>query len=67
MFELLFLHESINYFSILGTLLILSFMVIVGIFKMNSNDDDDVDDEPEEVTDTLLELALRSNQEGVAA
>ena len=36
LFELLFLHEGINLWSIAGTILILGFMVVVGMLKMQS-------------------------------
>ena len=36
-FELTFLHEPINLWSVSGTILILTFMTIVGIQKMNNN------------------------------
>lgn len=51
-FELTFLHERIDVWSILGTLLILGFMVIVGVFKMKEADEDIhevVAGEPEEL------------------
>ena len=37
-FELAFLHEAINLWSLAGTLLILGFMMIVGSFKMKQAD-----------------------------
>ena len=51
-FELAFLHEAINVWSVAGTLLILGFMVIVGSFKMQQADDtihETVAGEPEEL------------------
>lgn len=51
-FELAFLHEPLNLWSLGGTVLILGFMVIVGIFKMKYADDnihETVAGEPEEL------------------
>lgn len=51
-FELAFLHEPVNVWSVAGTLLILGFMVIVGIFKMKVADEnihETVAGEPEEL------------------
>jgi len=39
LFELVFLHEPINIWSVAGTLLILGFMMIVGSCKMNQADE----------------------------
>lgn len=52
MFELAFLHEPINIWSIAGTLLILGFMTIVGVMKMKVADEnihEIVAGEPEEL------------------
>lgn len=52
LFELTFLHEPINLWSLAGTLLILGFMMIVGSFKMNQADGsihETVAGEPEEL------------------
>ena len=52
MFELAFLHEPINVWSVAGTVIILGFMVIVGIVKMRTADDrihETVAGEPEEL------------------
>ena len=51
-FEMAFLHEAINIWSIAGTVLILGFMVIVGTLKMKDADDnihETVAGEPEEL------------------
>ena len=51
-FEMAFLHEAINSWSIAGTILILGFMVIVGVFKMQEADEtvhETVAGEPEEL------------------
>uniref|UniRef100_A0A7R9ZHZ7 EamA domain-containing protein n=1 Tax=Pseudictyota dubia TaxID=2749911 RepID=A0A7R9ZHZ7_9STRA len=51
-FELVFLHELINVWSILGSLLIIGFMAIVGILKMKDADEtmhETVAGEPEEL------------------
>eukprot|EP00523_Entomoneis_sp_CCMP467_P010974 CAMPEP_0168740672 /NCGR_PEP_ID=MMETSP0724-20121128/12109_1 /TAXON_ID=265536 /ORGANISM="Amphiprora sp., Strain CCMP467" /LENGTH=450 /DNA_ID=CAMNT_0008788133 /DNA_START=239 /DNA_END=1591 /DNA_ORIENTATION=- len=51
-FEMAFLHEPINGWSIAGTVLILGFMMIVGIAKMNVADEnihETVAGEPEEL------------------
>mmetsp|Transcript_24156 Transcript_24156/g.51217 ORF Transcript_24156/g.51217 Transcript_24156/m.51217 type:complete len:413 (-) Transcript_24156:102-1340(-) len=54
-FELAFLHEAIHAWSVAGTVLILGFMVIVGVVKMNESGGNDgihretVAGEPEEL------------------
>ena len=57
-FELLFLHEGINLWSVLGTILIIGFMMVVGVYKMKQQeqypghlqqDSDVVAGEPEEL------------------
>ena len=50
-FEILFLHEGINLWSVSGTVLILGFMSFVGIIKMKQADErihETVAGEPEE-------------------
>jgi drug/metabolite transporter (DMT)-like permease len=50
LFEMLFLHEPINLWSIAGTVLILGFMIVVGMQKMkSSNTKETVAGEPEEL------------------
>uniref|UniRef100_A0A7S3L0E2 EamA domain-containing protein n=1 Tax=Amphora coffeiformis TaxID=265554 RepID=A0A7S3L0E2_9STRA len=52
LFEMLFLHEAINLWSLAGTVLILGFMVVVGILKMQQADEsihETIAGEPEEL------------------
>ncbi|CAB9528215.1 35 member G1 [Seminavis robusta] len=51
-FEILFLHEPMSLWSFLGTLLIIGFMLIVGILKLNDAElghDERIAGEPEEL------------------
>lgn len=64
-FELAFLHEPISFWSIAGTVLILGFMVVVGLLKMNKADEtvhETVAGEPEELA--LLFSAERDVRHG---
>ena len=54
LFELMFLHEPINLFSVAGTVLIIGFMALVGFFKMKDATDHDY----ETVAGETEELAL---------
>jgi drug/metabolite transporter (DMT)-like permease len=55
-FELMFLHEGINGWSLAGTGLILGFMMIVGISKVaESNSDSDKDDHASSETKTATD------------
>ena len=60
LFELLFLHEGINLWSVLGTLLIIGFMMVVGVYKMKQQEQhpDHVQQDTAVVAGEPEELAL---------
>lgn len=61
-FELAFLHEVINRWSLAGTGLILGYMLVVAATKMGgTNDEDGTDKEKSEET-SLLGHVVRSEQ-----
>ena len=61
LFELMFLHEPINVFSVAGTVLIIGFMALVGFFKMKDATGHDYETVAGETEELALMFAAEHN------